>query len=163
MLWLKPILIKAARGVATCGGVGFWRPAPGTWGSLVALPFLWATVPYFWLQLVVLLVVLVMGGWATQQYLAQSGSSSDPSEVVIDEFAGIWIALIGIPFSSVGMVGLGFFLFRLLDIAKPFPISWLDRSVKGALGVMVDDVVAGLLVRLLLQVFIFQGEIKLWF
>ncbi len=123
---------------------GFFPKAPGTMGSLAALPFgfllhylggpnllLWATV-----------IVFIVGTYSTHIYLARTGKS-DPGEVVIDEVAGQWLPLLVAGSSPVYYV-LAFILFRLFDIFKPWPISWLDKNVKGAFGVMVDDVLAGM-------------------
>jgi len=126
----------------------FWTglspKAPGTMGSLAALPFGFLLL-HFGGQLLLLegiVVVFCIGLWSTHVYVTRSGKS-DPGEVVIDEVAGQWIPLL-VAGTNPLLYLLGFALFRLFDIWKPFPISWLDQNVKGAFGVMIDDILAGL-------------------
>jgi len=141
------------RAFVTVGGLGH-LPAPGTWGSLAALPLTWAlhALGGIWLVAGATVVLCVAGVAATRIYLA--GRSEDPSEVVIDEVVGMMVTLwplsLGLTmmgaapsvFPWPGWVG-GFLLFRFFDILKPPPVRWFDRP--GALGVMMDDVVAGVL------------------
>lgn len=139
--------------VATWFYVGYMRPAPGTWGSLAALPFAWIlhVVGGPWLLLCATLVIFALGWWATAQVTAGQ-DDHDPSEVVIDEVAGQWIALFPVSFGAAFMgaevlrlwpgIVAGFVLFRLFDIWKPGPIGKADRR-GDALGVMLDDVIAG--------------------
>ena len=84
------------------------------------------------------LVVVFVGLWA----IGRAGAGGDPGWVVIDEFAGQWIALLGLTRVSVLGLTAAFALFRLLDVLKPGPIGWADRQ-SGAAGVMADDVIAG--------------------
>ena len=143
-----------ARQIATFGGVGLLPKAPGTWGSAAAIPFAWALhwAGGFWLVFAATLIAIFAGVWATKVYLA--GRMADPSEVVIDEVAGQLIALWPLSFMLAyrgadphifpwpGWVG-GFLAFRFFDILKPPPIRWVDRP--GPLGVMLDDIVAGIM------------------
>lgn len=143
-----------ARQIATVGGIGLAPAAPGTFGSLAALPLAWLLhwLGGIWLMVAVTLILTILGYWATKVYLA--GRSEDPKEVVIDEVVGQLIALwplsLGLTlagsdpaiFPWPGWVG-GFLLFRFFDIIKPPPVNWADRP--GPLGVMLDDVVAGVL------------------
>jgi len=138
----------------TLFGVGHLRPAPGTWGSLAALPLalglLWLGGP--WLLVGATVVVVVGGVLAVRGEITVA--DSDPSHVVIDEVAGQWIALwpvgFGAAMAEVSYTALwpgwvaAFFLFRAFDIGKPGPVGWADRQ-KGAYGVMMDDVIAGLI------------------
>jgi len=128
--------------VATGGYVGLLPKAPGTWGSLAALlPWLLvkdlALVPY----LAVLAAVFVIGFFA-------AGSAEkildrpDAGAIVIDEILGMFITLTLAPDHPAAWL-LGFILFRIFDIAKPFPVSWCDRRIHGGIGIMMDDVVAG--------------------
>lgn len=130
--------------LATWFGAGLMPFAPGTWGSLAALPFAWGlTWAGGWpLLAVATLAVFVVGWWASARYVAASGIS-DPGSVVIDEVAGQWLVLLFTPLDPL-LYGVGFLLFRALDITKPWPASWADRSVEGGLGVMLDDVLAAL-------------------
>lgn len=144
-----------ARLIATVGGVGYLRPAPGTWGSLAALPLFWAchVLGGFPLVLAMLLIVTVAGIWATA-VTTQDSTNHDPSEIVIDEVAGQILALaplsqaawsMGIDILAVwpGWVA-AFVLFRLFDITKWGPVGWADRR-HDAWGVMLDDLIAGIM------------------
>jgi len=142
-----------ARLLATVCGVGYLMPAPGTWGSLAALPLTWALhqIGGFPLVLIGLIAVTASGFWASRQMIAQTGNG-DPSEVVIDEVAGQMLALLALSYPAWSM-GIditalwpgwiaAFVLFRLFDIWKPGPVGWADR-MGGAAGVMLDDLIAG--------------------
>jgi phosphatidylglycerophosphatase A len=141
------------RTIATFFGAGLLHPAPGTWGSLAALPVAWAicVLGGVWVFLAALVVVTLAGVWAIGVETA-GGGDPDPSEIVIDEVAGQWIALLPVMIGAthVGADALklwpgwvaAFVLFRLFDIWKPGPIGWADRR-KGAWGVMLDDLIAG--------------------
>ncbi|KMK66956.1 phosphatidylglycerophosphatase A [Puniceibacterium sp. IMCC21224] len=144
--------------IATVLGVGYLRPAPGTWGSLAALPLFWALHVAGGIALCVLATVIVfgVGWWATMRETAGS-DDDDPSEIVIDEVVGQWIALWPVSFGA-GMMGVdvtrlwpgwvaGFLLFRLFDIWKPWLVGMADRR-GDALGVMLDDVIAGVFAAL---------------
>lgn len=145
--------------IATVFGLGRVPQAPGTFGSLVAIPLAWGLhfLGGFPLMAMVTAGLFGMGLMATMLYTA-GGTDPDPSEVVIDEVVGMLIALWplslglwwqGVPgdvFPWPGWV-LGFLAFRFFDILKPPPVNWAER-VPGAWGVMLDDVVAGLLAAL---------------
>ena len=132
--------------VATMGGIGRLKPAPGTWGSLVVLPAaLLGPVPALLLGILVTLI----GFYAVRQVLRET-PDQDPGWIVVDEAAGMLIALAGLSMTaSIWGVLIAFGLFRAFDILKPWPISWADQQ-KGALGVMLDDIVAGALAALAL-------------
>jgi phosphatidylglycerophosphatase A len=138
---MKPPLL-----VATMGGVGRLKPAPGTWGSLVVLPaVLLGPVP----ALLLAILVTLIGFYAVRDVLRET-PDQDPGWIVVDEAAGMLIALAGLSMTaSIWGVLIAFGLFRIFDIFKPWPISWADRQ-KGAFGVMLDDVVAGALAALAL-------------
>jgi phosphatidylglycerophosphatase A len=123
--------------VATLGGVGRLRPAPGSWGSAAVLP-LALLGPLACLGLA--LAVTLAGLWAGQRVLTTQ--TEDPGWFVADEAAGMLLALAALPEPSWAGVALAFALFRLFDITKPGPIGWADRQ-PGAFGVMLDDVLAG--------------------
>ena len=138
--------------IATFFGVGRLPFAPGTWGSLAALLIGWAAERYVGLWLLILLTVIsiIAGFWACHRELADR-PGDDPSEIVIDEVAGMWIALLfpAIAFASrdMSMVWPGpiaaFLFFRLFDIRKPWLVGRADRR-HDPVGVMLDDVWAGI-------------------
>jgi phosphatidylglycerophosphatase A len=135
--------------VATVGGVGRLRPAPGTWGSLVALPAL-----LLGREAILLLAVLVaVLGWVAVAALLRGRPTEDPGWIVVDEVAGMLVALAALP-AGAGWRGavLAFLLFRAFDILKPWPVSWADR-LHGATGVMLDDILAGAIAAALLLAF----------
>jgi phosphatidylglycerophosphatase A len=128
--------------VATLGGIGRLKPAPGTWGSLVVLPLL-VFGPV--IALLLGLLVTLLGFFATREVL-RDAPDEDPGWIVVDEAAGMLIALAGLTAeASILGVLIAFGLFRIFDIFKPWPISWADQQ-SGAFGVMLDDIVAGALV-----------------
>ncbi len=137
-----------ARLIASGFGSGYAPKAPGTAGSLVAAvvgaALLWLSP---WVLLAAALLASVGGVWAIRA--AKVGN--DPGWVVIDEFAGQWIALLGLSSASPLGVALAFALFRLFDITKPGPVGWADRQ-HGPVAVMADDVIAGALAAVLLLI-----------
>ncbi len=147
-------MIGLARVIATVAGVGYLKPAPGTWGSLAALPLAWALHIWGGFPLLALatLVALAAGTWASAVFVS-THQIEDPPEIVIDEVVGQWTALwaISLPawLHSIEITALwpgwisAFVLFRLFDILKPGPVGWADRR-GGAVGVMLDDVIAGI-------------------
>lgn len=134
--------------VATGLGSGYLPQAPGTWGSLLAALMAWPIAfGGGWPALLAAAAIAAFAGIpATRAYQAQSGLS-DPGPVVIDEFAGQWLALglalLAMPMDLTWAIA-GFVAFRFFDILKPPPAGWIDRRLKTALGVMLDDLVAGL-------------------
>lgn len=137
-------LFPAQRLIATVGLVGYLRLAPGTWGSLVAIVL---AIPVASAGGRIALgaataFACALGIWASDGY-ARMVKRGDPSEVVIDEVAGIWLVFTAVPLDVVGGAA-GFALFRFFDIVKPWPISWLNKHVPGGLGIMIDDVAAAL-------------------
>ena len=132
--------------LATGFGVGLSPLAPGTAGSFAALlPWLLLReLPLGW-HLVALALVFAAGVWACA-WVVRTLRTGDPGIAVIDEFVGQWIALLPLLGRGGGVVWIfvGFILFRIFDVWKPWPVSWADRHVKGGLGVMLDDVLAGI-------------------
>jgi phosphatidylglycerophosphatase A len=136
--------MRPARLVATLGGVGRLRPAPGTWGSLLVLPAaLLGPV-----ACIVLAVVVTLAGWVAVRAVLAEGGEQDPGWIVVDEAAGMLLALAAAPAGWVGVVA-AFALFRAFDILKPWPVSWAD-GLRGATGVMLDDLIAGAMAGALL-------------
>ncbi len=131
------------RVIATGGGLGRLPRAPGSWASLATVVFFAFSGPYLHaaLQSALLVLLFFVGIWASGHYAAAVGKG-DPSEVVIDEIAGQWLALVGFEASLSNLV-LAFFFFRLFDIWKPLPIR-LGEKLPGGLGIMMDDILAGI-------------------
>ena len=145
--------------LASFGGSGFITPASGTWGSLAALPIItYILFNYSGLYLLYLSFTLfLIGMWVCREWLNAVGDQdNDPSMIVIDEAAGLSLTLAFAEMSLIS-VFLGFALFRLFDIAKPWPISWLEKRFSGAFGIMIDDMVAGLLAGIILFFFQIYG------
>lgn len=146
-------LLGRPAGWIACGlGAGLSPFAPGTVGSLVAL------LP--WLALrelppayfaIALIAAFALGVWACDWAVRQL-RIADPGALVWDEFVGQWIALTPLLLWSRDWpwVFAGFILFRIFDIVKPWPVSWADRNVHGGLGVMLDDVLAGIYAAIVL-------------
>ena len=144
----------AVKGFGT--GLSPWMP--GTCGSLLALliVYLLSTIELsLSLQMAAVFIFTLLSWYLISVYEANTHKHDD-SQVVIDEFAGIFITFVGIT-PSVPHFLAGFLLFRLLDITKPFPIGWVDRNVPGAVGTLFDDVIAGIMACVVLHLFIFQG------
>ena len=128
--------------VASGLGSGFIRPAPGTWGSLAAVVLWWVLLSELpWPVQAAAVAVTFVVGVALAGYLARRYGVHDDPAIVIDEFAGQWLALLAVPPEPLA-VACAFGLFRLLDIRKPGPVGWADRR-PGGLGVMLDDLLAG--------------------
>ncbi|HEA66410.1 MAG TPA: phosphatidylglycerophosphatase A [Desulfobacterales bacterium] len=136
--------------LATVGYVGKIPFAPGTFGSIPGL-FIWVFLakidPLLSLFLILFLVLssIPIAGQAEIML-----NKKDPSEIVIDEMAGIVVALFGLPLNVFSATA-GFFIFRVLDIFKPFPIRFIERKLPGGVGIVMDDVVAGIYCNLLLR------------
>ena len=151
-----------SRLIATVFFVGHLKPAPGTWGSLAALPAAWGLHALGGpvLLIAATAAVFAVGWWATRVETAGT-DDDDPSEIVIDEVAGQWIALwpvsIGAAMSGSAFTALwpgilvAFLAFRLFDIWKPGPVGLADRQ-GGPVGVMLDDVIAGWLAAMVVAV-----------
>lgn len=149
--------------VATGFGSGCLRPAPGTWGSLAALlvwsagrqllaPHLGPGLPAWLLGALAPALLLTLVAVPASARVARASACKDPGFIVIDEWAGQWVALLGLPFAAQGWLDpwplLPFTLFRLLDIWKPGPVDAAQR-LPGGWGIVMDDVLAGALAALL--------------
>ncbi len=141
--------------VATAGGLGRLRPGPGTWGSLGAAVLAWLGVTFLpaalvpWALGIGILFCVTIGTLAVRRVIAGAPPGADPSWVVIDEVLGVWLALVVVPPASLvaspgWCIIVATLMFRILDIAKPPPVSTLER-LPGAWGIMADDAAAGLL------------------
>ena len=131
-------------------GLGFIKPAPGTVGSVFALCLWWLFFSDFHLNTqLFFLAVYVAISTLFCSLVVERYELNDPGEVVADEFAGMWLALIFIP-QTIWFAAAAFLIFRVLDIYKPSLIGWLDQNIHGGSGIMIDDLLAGLTTGLLL-------------
>ena len=143
--WFNPIHL-----LAFGFGSGAAPKAPGTWGTLAAVLIYW---PLSQLSsdhyLLMLLVTSLMGIYICGQTAKDLGVH-DHGSIVWDEFVGFWITMFAAPVGWVWVV-VGFILFRFFDIIKPWPISWIDTKITGGFGIMLDDVIAGVMAAAVLQ------------
>ena len=141
---------KAIVFIATGGWIGFAPVAPGTFGSLAALPLCWVlslmSNRLAWVALLALTCLSVGVAHQAERIVGRQ----DPKQVVIDEICGMAVTMVGVPLTPVSVIG-GFALFRLFDIVKPLPIRWADKKVTGGLGIVLDDIIAGLFANILLN------------
>ena len=146
----KPAGLGLVYWLAIGFGSGLASKAPGTAGTLVAVPiYLLLNQLVSWQYLLVVLVLLLAGIWICGVAAKQLGVHDDPS-IVWDEIVGYLITMIGAPPGWFWVIA-GFVLFRLFDILKPWPIRYVDKKVKGGTGIMMDDVLAAVFALVLLQ------------
>ena len=137
-----PNLKKPSHLFATWFGVGLIRPAPGTWGSLAAL-LLWYFAEFLHSSIFIILPIFILFSWLICSQASQDSDAKDHSAIVIDEVAGMLVALSFVSHEIIIFLWT-FLLFRLFDIWKPWPISLADKNVEGGLGILLDDLIAGL-------------------
>lgn len=130
--------------------IGYVPWAPGTFGTLLGIPIVYG-LSYFD-PLVYMGAILFFANIAIFLINKYSKDGEDDSqEIVIDEIIGFALTMTWLPTTWQTFLG-GFLLFRFFDIVKPFPISWIDRNIKGGIGVMADDLLAGIFANILLQI-----------
>lgn len=134
---------KLIMALATGFYTGYLPKAPGTWGTLVAFPihFLITRLApsHYSLALAIIFVIAVVTAGGAEKIV----DSGDPGLVVIDEIIGMLIGLIGLPLQPAPLI-IAFFVFRFFDILKPFPVRWVDSRLHGGMGIVLDDVLAGI-------------------
>lgn len=135
-------------------GSGLAPKAPGTFGTLAAIPFFLLLQHLSWpVYLSWLLVTFALGVlWCDRS--SKALGVHDHGGIVWDEFVGFWITMFMAPAGWIWIL-IGFVLFRVFDILKPWPINWLDKKVHGGFGIMIDDVLAGIYALLVLQLIAF--------
>lgn len=149
----KQILSDPVLFLAFGFGSGLAKKAPGTFGTLAAVPLYWVlaqTGTAFYSAITV--IATVAGCWICGKAADKLGEH-DFGGIVWDEVAGYLITMWFVPFNGMNLV-LGFLLFRFFDILKPWPIKWADKKVQGGVGIMLDDVLAGIFANLLLQLYL---------
>ncbi len=142
--------------IASGAFVGAAPAAPGTFGTLAALPLWWllshVSAAWFFLLLLLLTILAVWAAGQAERILHQP----DSGVIVIDEIVGLLLAAALVPFTWPHVVA-AFLLFRFFDILKPFPVSWCDQNLHGGFGVVVDDLVAGIMAHLVLRLLMMAG------
>ena len=137
--------------LATGFGIGYARWAPGTFGTIVALPLCYGlTLVSLPVAIAGILSFTILAIWVAEAAERELGRK-DPGCIVIDEIAGLMVTLVGLPW-HVTTVVTGFLVFRIFDIIKPFPIRQIERRFKGGFGVVIDDVVAGIIGNITLRI-----------
>ncbi len=138
--------------VSTVLGIGYFPKAQGTIMSAVAMPFAYFLAKWGGPELLAgaAMITLVIGTFSCEAYVRQTGKE-DPSECVIDELAGQWLTCAFVASSPLSLPAFAsaFILFRIFDIWKPWPVSWADNSLPGGFGVMMDDILAGVMAGIL--------------
>ena len=136
-------------------GSGLLPWGPGTWGTLMAIPFylLLRPLPHSIYLTVVLLAFIV--GIVICDVTSRDLGVHDHSGIVWDEMVGYWLTMFAAP-AHIWWLMMGFALFRLFDIIKPWPISWIDKRVGGGIGIMLDDILAAIFAAVCLQL------MKIW-
>lgn len=151
-----PPVNSLAKALATAFGAGYSPIAPGTCGTIVTIPLAWALAPLvMWQYLAITAGIIALAIWAAHRADLAWGSH-DSGRIVIDEVAGYLVTMTFVSRTSAVALGIGFIVFRALDITKPFPVRWIDQNWPGGWGVVLDDVAAGVmgaLVMLALQYF----------
>jgi len=135
--------------IATAGGAGLSPIAPGTVGALVAIPLAYFLDKLGTLSYVLAIVAVAgVGAWAAEVY-DEAWGTHDAQSIVVDEVAGMLLSVVCVPRTAMNLI-LGFLLFRLFDIWKPWPVRFVDQNVGGGIGCMADDLIAGCYAALLL-------------
>ncbi|WP_462320554.1 phosphatidylglycerophosphatase A family protein [Halochromatium sp.] len=132
-------------------GAGLSPMAPGTMGTLVAIPIylVLANLPGL-VYLLALAALIAVGVWACGKVAAEIGED-DPAAIVWDEVVGFLVAMAAAPVVSLAWILMGFLLFRLFDIYKPWPVSWAQDRFRGGVGIIADDLIAGALTWVVLS------------
>ncbi len=142
---------KLFMAIATGFYTGYLPKAPGTWGTMVAFPIHFLLIKLspsnYYISLGIIFVIAVVTAGGAEKIV----DTGDPGIVVIDEIIGMLIGLIGLPLKAAPML-IAFFVFRIFDIFKPFPVGWVDSRLHGGLGIVLDDVLAGIYTLIVMKV-----------
>ena len=144
-MYKRKTLMTLVNCLALGFGTGLIKPGPGTWGTLLGGVLFVSLLQFLPFDILVIFVIgCFFGGiWLCNQFIGDD-RHQDPGEVVWDEIVGFWFTCLFLPDTSLLWIAIAFVLFRLFDIAKPFPINKIDSGISGGLGIMLDDMVAGL-------------------
>lgn len=137
--------------LATFFGAGKLPRSPGTWGTLCTIPFWFILAQLHALMYMVVVVALCVVAMVVAEAYEKITATHDSKEIVIDEVVGFLITMTWLPMTWQSLV-FGFVLFRFFDIVKPPPIRQLDRRVQGGVGVVIDDIAAGIICNIILQI-----------
>lgn len=148
---MKERTAKIAIQIATFFGIGSWPRIPGTWATLATVPIAFGLLHLNPVLYMGITFFVLIAGVIACEITEKSRNTHDDGDLVIDEVVGFLITMTWLPITWQSFV-FGFFLFRFLDILKPFPVNLLDKRIEGGLGVMLDDVAAGILANVVLQV-----------
>jgi len=140
-----PTVNALAKVLATAFGAGYSPIAPGTCGTLVAVPIAYALAPLAPWQFVLVALAVTVIGIVVAAIADRAWGSHDNGRIVIDEVAGYLVTMIAVDRRSWAALAVGFVVFRILDIVKPPPVRWLDEHLPGGWGVVLDDVAAGVI------------------
>ena len=141
---------KTTMFLATGCFVGNISVAPGTFGSMLGLPLAFLLSKIDWKAALFLIILFIFFSIRIAETAANILASEDPGCIVIDEIVGITVTFIGLPFNMVNVV-LGFVFFRAIDILKPYPIKSIEKKLSGGMGIVMDDVAAGIYSNMLLR------------
>ena len=144
----KKIITKICRSIATLGPIGY-LPAPGTMGTVAALPLAYALLAFSVTWQLTIIASLFLASYVIIDRALQSFATKDPSQIILDELVGTLVTFCGLVYSPVIFLA-GFAFFRLYDITKPFGIRSLEK-IPGSFGILIDDVGAGILAHLMLR------------
>ena len=147
----RPFLHRVSAFFAKGLGLGLIPFAPGTWGSLLGVLLVYLLGNIWWLCLAIFALSYIVI-W----HYESLAHTHDESQVVIDEISGIFFTFLFVPLTLPILIA-GFVLFRFFDIVKPFPVGWVDRNVDNSFGTLFDDVVAGWMACLCLQIIVYFG------
>ena len=149
--------MKLREDAVMCLATGFYVGnipfAPGSFGSLIGLPLSFALAGFSLATAILCTLLFIFLAVCIADAAEKILKQNDPGCIVIDEIAGMVVTIIGLPFNLITVV-MGFIIFRILDILKPFPIRKLEKRIPGGLGVVADDVAAGIIANLLLRIII---------
>jgi phosphatidylglycerophosphatase A len=151
---MESIMKKIIHFLAYGFGSGLCPIMPGTCGTIVAIPIylLLAQLPLLYYSIILVIMILV-GFWLCD-VTARDLDIHDPPNVVWDEIVGYLLTMIAVPINWVWVI-VGFILFRVFDIWKPWPISWVNENVDGGFGIVIDDLLAAIPAAIILQIIIF--------
>ena len=152
----RPEAKRLIRLLGSCCYLGYIKKYPGTFGSLPGIVFFLITKDLnLWLQ-GLLLVAFIVFAIAVSQAMEDIDETKDPVEIVIDETAGMWVALFGLWEANLTVIVSAFLLFRILDFFKPFPIS-IFQTFNGGKGIVADDVAVGMVTNLVIRILLLKN------